>query len=119
MAGNTKRVFYVKYLAAPDYAETLAQRPDVRLDKLENDSPDDVAAPVLSQAHAYQIGSARDEIATRFHATAALLGAHPEPADRLDQWRRLRHRQREGLHAGRRAGASTRRAATARRWRST
>ncbi len=77
MAGNTKRVFYVKYLAAPDYAEALAQRPDVRLDKLENESPDDVAVPVLSQAHAYQIGSARDEIATRFHATAALLGRSP------------------------------------------
>src|ERR1700704_982845 len=55
MAGNTKRVFYVKYLAAPDYAEALAQRPDVRLDKLENESPDDVAAPVLSQAHGHQI----------------------------------------------------------------
>jgi len=77
MAGNTKRVFYVKYLAAPDYAETLAQRPDVRLDKLENESPDDVAAPVLAQAHAYQIGSARDEIATRFHATATLLARTP------------------------------------------
>ena len=24
MAGNTKRVFYVKYLAAPDYADALA-----------------------------------------------------------------------------------------------
>jgi D-3-phosphoglycerate dehydrogenase / 2-oxoglutarate reductase len=77
MAGNTKRVFYVKYLAAPDYAEALARRPDMRLDKLENESPDDVAAPVLSQAHAYQIGSARDEIAIRFHATAALLARTP------------------------------------------
>jgi len=77
MPGNTKRVFYVKYLASPDYADALAKRPDVRLDKLENESPDDVAVPVLSQAHAYQIGSARDEIATRFHATAALLGRSP------------------------------------------
>src|ERR1700716_1818498 len=48
MAGNTKRVFYVKYLAAPDYAETIARRPDVRLDKLENESPDDVATPILA-----------------------------------------------------------------------
>ena len=77
MPGNTKRVFYVKYLAAPDFAETLARRPDVRLDKLENDSPDDVTAPILGEAHAYQIGSARDEIAGKFHATAALLARTP------------------------------------------
>jgi D-3-phosphoglycerate dehydrogenase / 2-oxoglutarate reductase len=77
MAGNTKRVFYVKYLAAPDYAAALAKRPDVRLDKLENESPDDAATPILAQAHAYQIGSARDEIATRFHANAALLARTP------------------------------------------
>src|SRR3981189_1786257 len=80
MAGNTKRVFYVKYLAAPDYAEALAQRPDVRLAKPGNESPDDVAAPVLSQAHAYQIGSARDASATRVHATGALRGRAPPPA---------------------------------------
>jgi D-3-phosphoglycerate dehydrogenase len=77
MAANTKRVFYVKYLAASDFAETLARRPDVRLDKLENHSPDDMAAPILREAHVYQIGSARDEIATKFHATAALLARTP------------------------------------------
>jgi D-3-phosphoglycerate dehydrogenase len=77
MAVNTKRVFYVKYLAAPDYEHALAQRPDVRLDKLENDSPDAVADPIIAAAHAYQIGSARDEIATKFHATAALLARTP------------------------------------------
>src|SRR5438270_11805112 len=77
MPGNTKRVFYVKYLAAPDYLEIMAKRPDVRVDKLENDSPDDVAGPVLAEAHAYQIGSARDEIAIKFHATAALLARAP------------------------------------------
>jgi D-3-phosphoglycerate dehydrogenase / 2-oxoglutarate reductase len=77
MAVNTKRVFYVKYLAAPDYADALAQRPDVRLDKLANESPDEAAAPILAAAHAYQIGSARDEIATKYHATAALLKRAP------------------------------------------
>jgi D-3-phosphoglycerate dehydrogenase len=77
MPGNTKRVFYVKYLAAPDYMELMAKRPDVRVDKLENDSPDALAGPVLAEAHAYQIGSARDEIAAKFHATAALLARAP------------------------------------------
>jgi D-3-phosphoglycerate dehydrogenase len=77
MAVNTKRVFYVKYLAAPDYEAALARRPDVHLDKLENDSPDAAAAPIIAAAHAYQIGSARDEIATKYHATTALLARAP------------------------------------------
>lgn len=77
MAVNTKRVFYVRSLAAPDYAQALAQRPDVRLDRLENDSPDEVAAPILAEAHAYQVGSTRDELATRFHVTAGLLRRTP------------------------------------------
>ena len=64
MSVNNKRVFYVKYLAHPIFADILQARPDVRLDRLENDSPDDVVVPILSAAHAYQIGAARDEIAT-------------------------------------------------------
>ena len=40
MSVNNKRVFYVKYLAHPVYADILKARPDVRLDRLENDSPD-------------------------------------------------------------------------------
>jgi D-3-phosphoglycerate dehydrogenase len=75
---NTKRVFYVKYLADPVYADILGVRDDVRLDRLENESPDDVAAPVLAAAHVYQIGSARDEIARRFHVDAALLKRMPD-----------------------------------------
>lgn len=72
-----KRVFYVRYLAAPDYQEALAQRPDIRLDKLDNDSGEAVAGPILAAAHAYQIGSARDEIAASFHATRDLLKRAP------------------------------------------
>lgn len=74
---NTKRVFYVKYLAHQIFQDLLAERPDVRLDRLENESSDAEAAPILSAAHAYQIGSARDELAPRFHVTAALLRQAP------------------------------------------
>ena len=77
MAVNTKRVFYVKYVAHQSFIDTLSQRHDVRLDKLENDSPDAVAAPVLDAAHVYQIGSTRDELAAQFHATAALIKRTP------------------------------------------
>ena len=92
MSVNNKRVFYVKYLAHQIYADILQARPDVRLDRLENDSPDDIAAPILAAAHAYQIGAARDELATHFHVDAGPAGARAEPVDRLQQWRRLRSR---------------------------
>ena len=73
MPANAKRVFYVKYLAAPLFQEILATRPDVTLHKLENDSPAEEVEPVLASAHAYQIGSSRDELAPHFHAGAELL----------------------------------------------
>jgi D-3-phosphoglycerate dehydrogenase len=76
MSANNKRVFYVRYLAHPVYADILQARPDVRLDRLENESPDEVVAPILSAAHAYQIGAARDEIAT-FQVTHAFLRRTP------------------------------------------
>jgi D-3-phosphoglycerate dehydrogenase len=75
---NTKRVFYVRYLAHPVFADMLAQREDVRLDRLDNETPDDEAAPVIAAAHVYQVGSSRDEIARRFHVDSALIAQSPE-----------------------------------------
>jgi D-3-phosphoglycerate dehydrogenase len=77
MTVNNKRVFYVKYLAHEIYLDILKRRPDIRLDRLENESPDEVAAPILSAAHAYQIGAARDELARHFHVDADLLRRAP------------------------------------------
>ncbi|MGB8400286.1 hydroxyacid dehydrogenase [Bradyrhizobium sp.] len=77
MTVNNKRVFYVKYLAHEIYADILKRRPDVRLDRLENESPDEVAAPILSAAHAYQVGAARDELARHFHVDPELLRRAP------------------------------------------
>ena len=77
MSVNNKRVFYVKYLAHDIYATILRARPDVRLDRLENESTEDVAARILATAHVYQIGAARDEIAPHFHATRDLLRRAP------------------------------------------
>jgi D-3-phosphoglycerate dehydrogenase / 2-oxoglutarate reductase len=77
MPDNTRNVFYVRYLAHPGYIDILAQRPDLKLDKLENDSDDAVAAPVIAGAHAYQIGAARDELAPKYHVDAALLARAP------------------------------------------
>ena len=73
MAPNTKRVFYVNALSAPVYIDILAKRPDVQLDKLVNDSPEAEAVRVLSQAHAYQIGSSRQELAMQYQGYTPLL----------------------------------------------
>ncbi len=77
MTVNTKRVFYVRYLAHPIFSELLAARPEVRLDRLENDTADELAGPVLAAAHAYQVGAARDELAPHFHVDADLLRRAP------------------------------------------
>jgi D-3-phosphoglycerate dehydrogenase len=77
MSVNNKRVFYVKYLAHPVYAEIMQARPDIRFDRLENESSDEVAAPIVAAAHVYQIGAARDEIARHFHVDQDLLRRAP------------------------------------------
>src|SRR3954471_21440151 len=77
MTVNNKRVFYVKYLAHPIYEQIIKARPDVRLDRLQNETPDAVSAPILAEAHAYQIGAARDEIEPHFHVHADLLKRAP------------------------------------------
>lgn len=77
MAPNTKRVFYVNAVSHPVFLDILGRRPDIQLDKLLNDSPHDVAEPVLAQAHAYQIGATRDELAPRYHGTSDLLSLMP------------------------------------------
>jgi D-3-phosphoglycerate dehydrogenase len=77
MTVNTKRVFYVKYLAHGIYADILGRRPDVQLQRLENDSPDAVAGPILQTAHAYQVGSSRDELDLKFHVDGRLLARTP------------------------------------------
>ncbi|HVZ10182.1 hydroxyacid dehydrogenase [Rhodopila sp.] len=77
MAPNTKRVFYVNNVSAPVYLEILAKRPDIQVDRLENDSPEAAVEPVLAQAHAYQIGSSRQELAMPFQGYAPLLARCP------------------------------------------
>src|SRR6185437_15783823 len=77
MAPNTKRVFYVNSLSAPVYLEILAKRPDVQIDRLVNDSPDHEAEPILAHAHAFQIGSSRQELAMKYQGYAPLLRRCP------------------------------------------
>jgi len=74
---NNKRVFYVAPHRPVGYVEILGKRGDVRLDRLEHESPPDVATPVLSAAHAYQTSSTRDELARHYHTSADFLRKTP------------------------------------------
>lgn len=77
MAVNAIRIFYVKRLFHPIFAEILSRRPQITLDKLDNDAPDDEATPVLAGAHVFSISSARDELDPKYYATARLLAKTP------------------------------------------
>ena len=77
MATNTKRVFYVNTLSAPVYLEILAKRADIQIDKLVNDSPEAEAERILPLAHAYQIGSSRQELAMKYQGYTPLLDRCP------------------------------------------
>ncbi len=77
MAPNTKRVFYANDVAAPIYLEILAQRPDIHVDKIVNDTPDVVLEPILTHGHAYQIGSSRQELAMNLQGYTPLLARCP------------------------------------------
>jgi D-3-phosphoglycerate dehydrogenase len=74
---NVKRVFYVRFLNHPSYLEIIGRHPEIRVDKLENDSPEAVANPVIAAAHAYQVSSARDELPLKYHVDKGLLARAP------------------------------------------
>jgi len=76
-AVNSKRVFCVQPHRPIGFGEMLGKRGDIRLDMLEQKSPDTAALEILSAAHAYQMSSARDELAPHYHAGAELLGRTP------------------------------------------
>ena len=78
MNENVKRVFHVRPLMHPCYAEIIATRPEIRLDKIEGEDLDSVAGPILSAAHVYQASSARDELPVKYHITAELLARTPK-----------------------------------------
>jgi D-3-phosphoglycerate dehydrogenase / 2-oxoglutarate reductase len=74
---NNKRVFCVAPHRPVGYGEMLGKRGDVRLDMLAQDAPGTAALDVLSAAHAYQISSARDELARHYHVSGDLLKKTP------------------------------------------
>src|SRR5262245_53076600 len=77
MKDNAKRVFDVRSVAHPCDLDIISQRPEIRLDKLENETADEEARPIMAAAQAYQIGSARDELRPRFYVERELLARMP------------------------------------------
>jgi len=61
-AVNNKRVFLVVPHVPIGYLDIVGRRDDVRLDRLANGNPTEVAQSVLAAAHAYQTSSTRDEL---------------------------------------------------------
>ena len=102
MAPNAKRVFYVEYLSSPLYAQVLAQRPDVQLDRLENEEPatrlrpDPVGGPCLPGRRI-----APGDGASTYHVSADAAGPHAEPGRGVVERRRLRPGGRRCLHRAR------------------
>ena len=74
---NNKRVFYVAPHAPHGFVDALERRPDIRLDRLEQNRTDATAEPVLAAAHAYQASSTRQELVQKFHVTRELLQRTP------------------------------------------
>src|SRR5262249_50090599 len=79
MKDNVKRVFYVRYVSHPCYLDIIAQRLEIRLDKLENEAADEVARPIMAAAHAYQIRSGRRQLKPRLQRGPDLLPRMPNP----------------------------------------
>ena len=74
---NSKRLFVVLPHTPIGYLDIIGKRDDVRLDKLEHETPAAVAEPILAAAHVYQTSSTRDELARHYHASAAFLKTTP------------------------------------------
>ena len=73
---NSKRVFCVQPHRPVGFGEMLGKRGDIRLD-VGTKKPRRCRAQILAAAHAYQMSSARDELAPHYHARAELLGRTP------------------------------------------
>jgi D-3-phosphoglycerate dehydrogenase len=76
-AVNSKRVFYTSPVAPIGYLEMLGQRPDITVDYLAQSTADTDADQILSVAHVYQVGSARDELVPKLQVHADLLKRAP------------------------------------------
>jgi D-3-phosphoglycerate dehydrogenase len=74
---NGKRVFLVKPHVPAGYLDIVGKREDIRIDRLEHDTPPDLAAPVVAAAHGYQTSSTRDELARHFHVADEFLQRAP------------------------------------------
>ena len=115
MADGTKRVFSVNGPAHPIFTEIIGKRSRHPLRHAQERQPGRCrdADPRGRACLSDRLGArrARQEVSRR----AGPAAPHAKPADRLDQRRRLRHREPEGLHRSRHAVRSTRPAATRRR----
>jgi D-3-phosphoglycerate dehydrogenase / 2-oxoglutarate reductase len=77
MDQSVKRVFYVRHLPHATYSEIMGRRADVIVERVENNTDEAIAGPIVSQAHAFQIVSTRDELLPKYMADTDLLSRAP------------------------------------------
>ena len=77
MTAQTRNIFYYHHLNHPIYLEMMGKRPEVRVDRIDADTPADRTTQILAQAHAYQIGSDQNEMPADFQACDALFRRAP------------------------------------------
>ena len=77
MTDQTRNIFYYHHLNHPIYLEMIGKRPEVRVDRIDADTPADRTTQILAQAHAYQIGSDQNEMPADFQACDALFRRAP------------------------------------------
>ena len=77
MADRQKIVVRFNQWYNPVMAERFQREPDIELKTVDRDGPDDGVWPALSQAHAFQVSSAKDELPRRWFVTPELLSRCP------------------------------------------
>jgi len=72
-----KNIFYYHHVNHPIYFELMGKRSDIRIEKVDATTPSAHMDEVLAAAHAYQIGSDRNEMPPEYQACDALFRRTP------------------------------------------
>ena len=103
-AVNNKRVFYVQPHRPIGFGEMLGKRDDIRLDMLEQKSPDAAALEISARPTPIRSAPRATSSARHYHAGAELLGRTPNLLIVSTNGAGYDTVNVQGLHRGRRAG---------------
>ena len=78
MADQPKLVVRFNQWYNPVMEERFRREPDLELETVDRDGPDEGVWPTLGRAHAFQVSSAKDELPRRWFVTPELLARCPD-----------------------------------------